>query len=59
LAVLRDDPYRSFNLLVTNPPESGGDFRGGFSDSSDINTEINDPEYRDGLKLTIKQVIFP
>lgn len=58
MAVLRDDPCISFNLLVTNSPESGGDFRGGSPDSSGLNKQINDPEYRDELKLTIKQARF-
>jgi len=41
MAVTRDDPYDPFNFLVTISPESGGEFRGGFSECSALNTMIS------------------
>jgi phage tail-like protein len=50
MAVTRDDPYGPFNFLVTITPESGGEFRGGFSDCSGLNTEITYADYREGTE---------
>ena len=50
MAVTRDDPYGPFNFLVTISPESGGEFRGGFSDCSGLNTEITYADYREGTE---------
>jgi phage tail-like protein len=50
MAVTRDDPYGPFNFLVTISPKSGGEFRGGFSDCSGLNTEITYADYREGTE---------
>lgn len=58
MAVTRDDPYGSFHFLVTISPESGGEFCGGFSDCSGLNTEITYAEYREGAEpfnVTLKR----
>ena len=48
MATLREDPYGPFNFKVTISPASGGEFRGGFSDVSGLNTEITHADYREG-----------
>lgn len=50
MAVTRDDPYDPFNFLVTISPESGGEFRGGFSECSALNTMISYADYREGTE---------
>jgi phage tail-like protein len=50
MAVTRDDPYGPFNFLVTISPESGGVFRGGFSECSALNTKISYADYREGTE---------
>lgn len=50
MAVTRDDPYGPFNFLVTISPESGGVFRGGFSECSALNTKISYADYREGME---------
>jgi phage tail-like protein len=49
MAVTRDDPYGPFNFRITIIPQSGGEFRGGFSDCSGLNTEITYADYREGV----------
>ena len=48
MATLREDPYGPFNFKVTISPQSGGEFRGGFSDCSGLSTEITHADYREG-----------
>jgi phage tail-like protein len=48
MAVYRDDPYGPFNFRVTITSESVGQFSGGFSDCSGLNTEITYADYREG-----------
>lgn len=50
MATLREDPYGPFNFKVTITPKSGGEFRGGFSDCSGLNTEITYADYREGTE---------
>ncbi len=50
MATLREDPYGPFNFKVTITPQSGGEFRGGFSDCSGLNTEITYADYREGTE---------
>lgn len=48
MAIFRDDPYGAFNYKVTITPASGDEIRGGFSDVSGLNTEIQHADYREG-----------
>jgi phage tail-like protein len=48
MATLREDPYGPFNFRVTISPQSGGEFRGGFSDCSGLSSEITYADYREG-----------
>jgi phage tail-like protein len=50
MATLREDPYGRFKFKVTINPASGGEFRGGFSEFSGLNTEITYADYREGTE---------
>jgi phage tail-like protein len=50
MAATWDDPYGLFKFLITISPESGGEFRGGFSQFSSLHMEIRYADYREGTE---------